>query len=215
MQPKVYKLGEEAPQFERGTPEEHLRLLEQLRTMPLLGALRPELQVKPMVRTKREVTRVNQSETINTDFNDFLHALNDHQVRYLIVGAMAVAVHGHVRYTRDLHIWVERSPENAARVVAAFHAFGLDGPSLNFLLKEDVFFRVGEGSTVIDVFTGMGPGFKFQEHLERAVLVNLNGLSVPVLGLQDLIRIKTRAGRPQDVADVAVLKAIQAEQERG
>jgi len=60
----------------------------------------------------------------NQDFRDLFSAFNAHHVEFLIVGAHALAVHGHVRATKDLDVWVKPDPENGRRVLAALEAFG-------------------------------------------------------------------------------------------
>jgi len=60
---------------------------------------------------------------VNQDFLDLLSAFNAGEVLYLVVGAYAVGVHGHPRATKDLDVWIEASPENAARVVNALRVF--------------------------------------------------------------------------------------------
>ena len=62
---------------------------------------------------------------LSPDFKDFLRLLNEHEVAYLLVGGYAVALHGYVRYTSDMDIWVLTTPENADRVVAVLKDFGL------------------------------------------------------------------------------------------
>ena len=61
---------------------------------------------------------------MNQDFVDLLRAFEDADVRFLVVGAYALAVHGRPRGTGDLDVWVEATPENAARVMRALAAFG-------------------------------------------------------------------------------------------
>ena len=50
---------------------------------------------------------------LSKDFREFLESLNAHDLRHLVVGGYAVALHGHPRYTKDLDVWIELSPENA------------------------------------------------------------------------------------------------------
>ncbi len=57
--------------------------------------------------------------TLPPDFKDFLRLLNARDVDYLLIGGYAVALHGYVRFTQDMDIWVYTSPENAAKVVLA------------------------------------------------------------------------------------------------
>jgi hypothetical protein len=61
---------------------------------------------------------------MNQDFLDLLRAFIDRDVRFLIVGAYALAVHGRPRATGDLDVWVDPTPDNAARIMEALHAFG-------------------------------------------------------------------------------------------
>ncbi|MCA9600491.1 MAG: hypothetical protein R3A78_14340 [Polyangiales bacterium] len=61
---------------------------------------------------------------LNGDFKEFLKLFVAHRVKFLLVGAQALAVHGRPRFTGDLDVWIERSDDNAAKVVAALTAFG-------------------------------------------------------------------------------------------
>ena len=58
---------------------------------------------------------------MHSDFSDLLSTFNAHGVEYLVVGAHALAAHGHVRATKDLDVWVRPSPDNAARVFAVVY----------------------------------------------------------------------------------------------
>ena len=53
---------------------------------------------------------------LSKDFNEFIELLNENRVKYLVVGGYAVALHGHRRYTKDLDVWIELSPDNAAGI---------------------------------------------------------------------------------------------------
>ena len=78
---------------------------------------------------------------LNRDFKEFIQSLNDNQVRYLVVGGYAVAFHGHPRYTKDMDIWIEMGPENAARLIKALEQFGFGSLGLqttDFLVPDQV-----------------------------------------------------------------------------
>lgn len=62
---------------------------------------------------------------MNQDFVDLLRAFCDHDVDAIVVGAHALAAHGHVRATKDMDVWVRPTPENAARVYRALASFGV------------------------------------------------------------------------------------------
>lgn len=58
----------------------------------------------------------------NSDFRDFIMALNKNAVKYILVGGYSVILHGYSRTTGDMDIWVERSDENYSKIVKAFKA---------------------------------------------------------------------------------------------
>lgn len=62
---------------------------------------------------------------LNPDFSEFIQLLNDNQVRYLVIGGYAVALHGYPRYTKDIDIWIEMSVDNATRSLAALAQLAL------------------------------------------------------------------------------------------
>ncbi|MDX6381810.1 MAG: hypothetical protein QOI57_2834 [Rubrobacteraceae bacterium] len=65
-----------------------------------------------------------EKRLLNPDYRDILSAFTEESVEYLLVGAYALAVHGHVRATGDIDLWVRRSRDNAACVMAALARFG-------------------------------------------------------------------------------------------
>jgi len=67
---------------------------------------------------------INGGTVLNQNFKEFLQLLNDNNVRQLVVGGYAVALHGHPRYTKDIDIWIEMSPENAENIINALEQFG-------------------------------------------------------------------------------------------
>jgi hypothetical protein len=72
----------------------------------------------------------------NEDFRDFIHALNNNKVKYILVGGFSVILHGYSRTTGDIDIWVEKKPENYQKIKLAFLEFGMpvfDMTEKNFL----------------------------------------------------------------------------------
>lgn len=67
---------------------------------------------------------------LNQDFKEFIQLLNENQVKYLVIGGYAVAVHGHPRYTKDIDIWIEISEENAQKLITALTQFGFESLGL-------------------------------------------------------------------------------------
>ena len=71
----------------------------------------------------------------NQDFKDMLSALSEARADFLLVGAYALAVHGHPRATGDLDIWVRADSENAPRVLRSLSIFGLRATSNESVLR--------------------------------------------------------------------------------
>jgi Nucleotidyl transferase of unknown function (DUF2204) len=127
-------------------------------------------------------------------------------VNVMVIGAYAVAAFGHVRYTKDVDFWVEASPDNAARVFAALEAFGVEGKyPLEKLSREDNIVHLSGEGWAIDIMTGVRWP-KFGACFGRAMTTEVEGVQVKVVALDDLIEMKRFAGRPQDLADVAMLE---------
>src|SRR5690606_19854940 len=107
---------------------------------------------------------------MNDDFLDLLSALSAANARFLIVGAYAVGVHGRPRATKDLDVWVEASPENAARVMDALRRFGapLSELSEQDLATPGTGFMMGVPPRRIDVLTQIS-GVEFSEAWPRRV----------------------------------------------
>jgi predicted nucleotidyltransferase len=143
---------------------------------------------------------------LGPDFVEFLNLLNEHRVRYLLIGGYAVAVHGHVRATNDIDVWIEATPENARRTEAAIREFGFDLPELTTerLLDARVITRMGVPPMRIEVLSAIS-GVSFEEAYVNRISVDVDSIRVPVIGLEDLLANKRASGRAKDLADVEEL----------
>lgn len=144
---------------------------------------------------------------LNQDFKEFIQSLSDNQVRYLVVGGYAVALHGHPRYTKDMDVWVESDPINAKRMVLALRQFGFGSLGLDEsdFLAPDQIIQLGYPPRRIDVLTSL-PGVDFAECYAASVEVEIEGILVNFIDL-DHLRINKRAsGRLQDLADLENLE---------
>ena len=144
---------------------------------------------------------------MNQDFKDLLAEFNARQVEYLIVGAHALAAHGHVRATQDLDIWVRPDPENAKRVMAALRAFGtpLHDLTEQDLSRPGLIFQIGVEPIRIDVLTVID-GVAFDEAWADRIISKFADQPVAVLSREHLIKNKLAAARTQDLADVERLQ---------
>ncbi len=144
---------------------------------------------------------------MNRDLIDLLATFNAQGVDYLVVGAHALAAHGHVRATKDLDVWVRPGPDNAPRVLDALAAFGapLQDLSVADLAAPGLIFQIGVAPLRIDVITAID-GVEFAAAWPDRLVVNLDGIPVPVISRHHLIANKKASGRLQDLADVERLE---------
>ena len=140
---------------------------------------------------------------MNQDFSDLLRTFNDLGVDYLVVGAHALAAHGHVRATKDLDVWIRPKRENAERVLLALQDFGapLQDLSVDDLVTPDVVFQIGVPPVRIDILTSID-GVEFDSAWRGRFESRFAGLPVAVLSRKDLIQNKRCSGRTQDLADI-------------
>jgi hypothetical protein len=143
----------------------------------------------------------------NSDFRDLFAELNAAGADYLVVGAHALAAHGHVRATKDLDVWTRQGSDNAARVHRALAAFGapLLGLSVEDLAGPNLIFQIGVPPVRIDVITSMD-GVEFEEAWRERVSSTYADQPVHVLSRRHLIQNKKASGRLQDLADVEALE---------
>ena len=145
------------------------------------------------------------------DFRDLLVALHDAGAAFVVVGGHAVAFHGHPRATKDLDVLVRADGENASKVYRALADFG--APLETFEVGEadfaayDGVLQIGLPPRRIDILNRVA-GIRFDEALEGAARIEIEGRSIPVIGLDALLRNKRASGREQDLADVKALEAI-------
>lgn len=144
---------------------------------------------------------------MNQDFKDLLSTFNAHGVEYLVVGAHALAAHGHVRATKDLDVWVRPSPENALRVLRALAAFGapLQGLTAKDLERPGLIFQIGVAPLRVDVLTSID-GVEFEPAWRDRIRTTFAGVPGDVISTKHLVANKKAAGRLQDLADVEELE---------
>ena len=144
---------------------------------------------------------------LNQDFKEFIESLNDNGVRYLVVGGYAVALHGHPRYTKDIDIWLDLSLENARRVVRALDQFGFSSLGLGAkdFYQTDQIIQLGYPPNRIDLHNSLA-GVDFEESYATRILVEVDGVRVSFIGLENLKKSKLAAGRLQDLADLENLE---------
>lgn len=144
---------------------------------------------------------------LNQDFKEFIQSLNDNRVRYLVVGGYAVAFHGHPRYTKDIDIWIELGAENAANLIKALEQFGFGSLGLqesDFLAPNQVI-QLGQPPNRIDLLCSVS-GLEFAACYDSRVTVEIDGVPVSFIDLENLRKNKAASGRLQDLADLENLQ---------
>jgi len=144
---------------------------------------------------------------LNDDWRDFLAALDANRVEYMLVGGVALGVHGHVRYTRDLDVWFRGTEQNAQRLIAALRDFGFKDLQVSPLefCKPRAMLVLGAEPNKIELIN-FADGVDFDECFPNRIVVPLAGVDVAVIGLDDLRRNKKAVGRLQDLADLEQLE---------
>jgi hypothetical protein len=129
-------------------------------------------------------------------------------VEYLIVGAHALAAHGHVRATKDLDLWVRPDEANAQRVLHALSDYGAPSRDLtaNDLTKKETIFQIGLPPLRIDIMTDVD-GVEFAEAWPDRLETSFGGIPAFVISRHHLITNKKTAARLQDLADGQQLEA--------
>jgi Nucleotidyltransferase of unknown function (DUF6036) len=149
-----------------------------------------------------------------------LHALDRHDVDYLLVGGLAVIAHGYVRATADVDILPAPDQANMRRLAAALEALeatavGPRGESLGLDLSHPESLAVGNYFLVtqhgaLDLVNGPRPDLKrYRVLAAQAVDAHLAGVSARVIGKDDLIATKREAGREKDLRDIAALTEVE------
>jgi len=141
----------------------------------------------------------------NSDFQDFINALNTAEVEYILIGGYSVIVHGYLRSTGDLDIWVNRTKENYIRLISGFKLFGMpifDMTENNFLFNDNVdVFTFGRPPVSIDIMNKV-KGLEFEKCYLESDNKEVDGILVRVINYNNLIKAKKAAGRPKDIDDI-------------
>ncbi len=136
------------------------------------------------------------------DFREFLRLLAEHDVEFLLVGGYAVAHHGYPRATQDLDLWVGTNDRNVGQLLVVLRAFGFTGDEVSpGLFDPGNIVRMGNPPMRLELLTELS-GLRFEAARRHATMVDMDGVEVPVIGLDDLKANKRAAGRAKDLADL-------------
>jgi hypothetical protein len=143
---------------------------------------------------------------MNQHFVEILKAFRDERVEHLVIGAHALAAHGHVRATLDIDLWVKPTAENAERVWQALRRFRapLSKMKISDFAEPGVLYQIGLPPSRIDIMTSV-TGLTFEAAWPNRVMATFGDVEAPVLGLDDMRKAKRAAGRLKDLADLEEL----------
>ncbi|MFZ5994113.1 MAG: DUF6036 family nucleotidyltransferase [Thermodesulfobacteriota bacterium] len=144
---------------------------------------------------------------LSKDFKEFIQLLNENNVKYLVVGGYAVALHGYPRYTKDLDVWVELSLDNAGRILKALEKFGFGSLDLKAddFLEGDQIVQLGYPPNRIDILTTL-KDLTFEDCYKSRVEIEIQGVHINFIDIDSLKKNKRATGRLQDLADVENLE---------
>ncbi|HMF96863.1 MAG TPA: nucleotidyltransferase [Vicinamibacterales bacterium] len=143
---------------------------------------------------------------MNRDFAEMLSALSEAGAEFLVVGAHALAAHGKARATGDLDIWVNPTPANAEKVMRALTVFGapLHDLTIEDLTASETVFQIGVVPCRIDILSGIS-GVRFDNAWQRRLVLDIEGVTVPVLSREDFVANKLASNRAKDRVDLELL----------
>jgi predicted nucleotidyltransferase len=141
------------------------------------------------------------------DFREFIELLIKNKAEYLIVGGYAVGIHGHPRYTGDLDIWLNPTPQNAEQILKSVNEFGFSSFKLTLedFTKPGNVIQLGYPPFRIDLLTEID-GVTFEDCYKNRKEVTIEELKVNFIGYNDLLKNKKETGRPRDIDDIDNLK---------
>ena len=143
------------------------------------------------------------------DFADLIKIFQKYEVRFVLVGGLAVVFHGHFRTTKDMDLFYEPSIDNAKKMQTAIREFGFGYLKLSVedIVDKNGYIKLGNEPSRIDLLCDL-PGIQFDEVYESAVIYSEEDLEIKVIDINKLIRNKKAVGRTQDLDDVKKLEKI-------
>lgn len=137
------------------------------------------------------------------DFKEYLKLLNENQVEYLVVGGIAVGLHGYPRATGDLDIWIANTETNANLLVKVCREFGFVSQEVKpelFRMPYSII-RMGVHPLKIEIMLSL-TGLDFSECYKKRVYKKADGITIPVIDLDNLLKNKKLIHRNKDLDDI-------------
>ena len=156
-------------------------------------------------------------------FEEIFRELNRRKIDYVVVGGVAVVLHGVVRLTADLDLMVHLKEKNLAKFVDVMNELGykpkvpvkaesfIDPENRRMWIEEKnmrvfSFYHPKKGIMLIDIF--VNEPMPYDKIRQNAVKMKMGNLLIPTVSIEDLVKLKEISGRPQDLADIDALKRL-------
>ncbi|MEF8846266.1 MAG: nucleotidyltransferase [Bacteroidales bacterium] len=149
-------------------------------------------------------------------YYNVLQALNQYNVKYLIVGGFATNFHGVIRSTIDLDLWVDKKGNNPEKLFHAFISMGYNQSSCKeaiTALDKDHLIKIPLDHDLVEIMDDYIIRMDFDQAYVNRVERNMDDITIHVIGLNDLIAIKTKSNRYQDLDDARKLKEYRDQEE--
>ena len=144
---------------------------------------------------------------LSKDYEDLFKILNAYQIKYLVVGAYAVMSYTEPRYTKDIDVWIIPDLNNVNKIHDALKEFGapLYGLDPEDFKDKKMILQMGVPPVRIDIMINL-PGVSFAKAWKNKKKIRYNNTPIYVLGREELLQSKKKAGRPQDLIDLEKLE---------
>lgn len=148
---------------------------------------------------------------LTQEYRDMIEIFNEQEVKYLVVGAYAMATFGYARSTYDIDLWIDKREENVKKVLLAFDEFGLSFEiSKDDLIKDNAIIQIGIAPIRIDILTDID-GVEFKEAYSNRVEHDFGELIASVLHIDEILKNKIASNRAKDKIDAIELQKLKSQ----
>ena len=150
--------------------------------------------------------------TFLDNVEELFKAFNRRDVKYMIIGGVAVNIHGYTRATGDLDIWYNPSEQNYRQLLLAIHDFGFDTSGLENAsnIRETGFIRLPIDPFHVELMSLIDGKLNFEDAHAKSFDFQINQTKVKVIGYDELIQNKIMSRRAKDLEDIAQLEKRKA-----
>jgi predicted nucleotidyltransferase len=146
-----------------------------------------------------------EKKQLPEDFKEFVQCLNENNVKYLLVGGWAVGIYGHPRATKDIDFLFANDQENLSKIKKALEKFGAPPVDLEKFEENGYVIRIGSSPIQIDMINS-ADGIEINDCFKRKKILDVDGIKINIISIDDLIKNKRTSGRLNDLSDADKLE---------